>query len=61
MQVGMVLALEPMVTLGSWRVRVKKDRWTIVTVDGSLSAHFEVTIAVTEAGYELITPWPDRD
>ena len=61
MQVGMVLALEPMVTLGSWRVRVKNDGWTIVTVDGSLSAHFEVTIAVTEAGYELITPWPDRD
>lgn len=61
LQVGMVLAIEPMVTLGSWRVRVKNDGWTIVTADNSLSAHFEVTIVVTEKGYELITPWPDRD
>jgi methionyl aminopeptidase len=56
---GMVLAIEPMVTLGDWRVNVKKDGWTIVTADGSLSAHFEVTVVVTEDGYELITPWPD--
>lgn len=59
MQVGMVLAIEPMVTLGSWRVRVKNDGWTIVTADNSMSAHFEVSIAVTETGYELLTPWPD--
>lgn len=61
LQTGMVLALEPMITLGTWRVRVKNDGWTIVTADGSLSAHFEVTIAVTEKGYDLITPWPDQE
>lgn len=57
---GMVLAIEPMVTLGGWKVRMKNDGWTIVTTDGSKCAHFEVTIAVTEDGYDLITPWPDR-
>lgn len=56
---GMVLAIEPMVTLGTWRVKQKDDGWTIVTADGSTAAHFEVTIAVTDEGYELITPWPD--
>jgi methionyl aminopeptidase len=56
---GMVLAIEPMITLGSWKVRLKKDGWTVVTADGSPSAHFELTIAVTINGYELITPWPD--
>lgn len=59
LKTGMVLAIEPMVTLGTWKVRVKDDGWTIVTADKSTSAHFEVTIAVTDAGYELITPWPD--
>lgn len=57
---GMVLAIEPMVTLGDWRVVVKDDEWTIATRDHSMSAHFEVTIAVTKDGYDLITPWPDR-
>lgn len=60
MQTGMVLAIEPMITLGSWRVNVKDDGWTIVTADHSTAAHFEVTVAVTDDGYELITPWPDR-
>lgn len=59
LQTGMVLAIEPMVTLGTWKVKMKPDGWTIVTADGSTAAHFEVTIAVTEKGYELITPWPD--
>ncbi len=59
METGMVLAIEPMITLGSWHVRMKEDDWTIATADGSTSAHFEVTIAVTEDGYDLITPWPD--
>ncbi|MEN9558094.1 MAG: type methionyl aminopeptidase [Candidatus Parcubacteria bacterium] len=59
LKTGMVLAIEPMVTLGDWRVTVKDDEWTIVTVDRSLAAHFEVTIAVTDTGAELITPWPD--
>ncbi len=56
---GMVLAIEPMVTLGTWRVHVKPDAWTIVTDDHRPCAHFEVTIAVTRDGYQLITPWPD--
>ena len=59
MEEGMVLAIEPMVTLGDWRVDVKEDEWTIVTRDHSLAGHFEVTIAVTKDGYDLITPWPD--
>lgn len=59
LQTGMVLAIEPMVTLGDWRVYMKDDQWTIATDDGSLAAHFEVTVAVTDDGYELITPWPD--
>lgn len=57
---GMVLAIEPMITLGDWRVAMKDDGWTIVTRDHSLAAHFEVTVAVTDDGYELLTPWPDR-
>ena len=59
MRTGMVLAIEPMVTLGTWKVRIKEDEWTIATADGSVAAHFEVTIAVTDNGYDLITPWPD--
>ncbi len=59
MQEGMVLAIEPMVTLGTWKVRTKRDGWTIVTADGKPAAHFELTIVVTKTGYELITPWPD--
>ncbi|MCI0479464.1 type I methionyl aminopeptidase [Candidatus Uhrbacteria bacterium] len=58
---GMVLAIEPMVALGSWKIRMKDDGWTIVTKDGSPAAHFEVTVAVTKKGYDLITPWPDRE
>ncbi len=59
LKTGMVLAIEPMVTLGSWQVDMKDDGWTIVTDDGSIAAHFEVTIAVTDTGYDLVTPWPD--
>jgi len=46
----MVLAIEPMINAGGHEVRLLKDGWTAVTVDGSLSAHFEHSIAVTEAG-----------
>lgn len=56
---GMVIAIEPMVTQGAWKVKMKPDGWTIVTADGSVAAHFEVTVAVTDKGYDLITPWPD--
>ncbi len=60
LQTGMVIAIEPMITLGDWRVYMKDDQWTIATDDGSTSAHFEVTVAVTEEGYDLLTPWPDQ-
>jgi methionyl aminopeptidase len=52
---GMVLAIEPMVTMGHWEVRVLADRWTAVTEDGSLAAHFEHTVAVTAAGPDVLT------
>ena len=52
---GMVLAIEPMITMGSWEVRVLEDQWTAVTADGSLAAHFEDTIAITEDGPEVLT------
>jgi len=52
---GMCLALEPMVTMGTWRTKTLKDKWTVVTADGSLAAHFEHTIAITPTGTELLT------
>ena len=52
---GLVIAVEPMVNLGGWETRVLADDWTVVTEDGSLSAHFEHTIAVTEDGCEVLT------
>jgi methionyl aminopeptidase len=52
---GMVLAIEPMVTLGHWGVRVLADRWTAVTEDGGWAAHFEHTVAVTESGPDILT------
>ncbi|MFZ6014896.1 MAG: type I methionyl aminopeptidase [Patescibacteria group bacterium] len=58
LKAGMCLAIEPMVAAGDWRVKQKDDGWTIITADGSLAAHWEVTICVTHDGYELITPWP---
>lgn len=52
---GMVIAIEPMVTVGDWRTRKYADGWTIGTADGSLCAHFEHTVAVTENGPEILT------
>ncbi len=52
---GMVLALEPMATLGDWRITLEPDEWTFRTADGSLAAHFEHTIAVTKDGAEVLT------
>lgn len=52
---GMTIAVEPMATLGEWRVVVDPDGWTIRTRDGSLSAHFEDTLLVTEDGVEILT------
>lgn len=55
LQPGMVLAIEPMVTCGSPRVRMLADEWTAVTTDGSMSAHFEHTILITDHGPEPLT------
>jgi methionyl aminopeptidase len=52
---GLVLALEPMLNLGGDDTRALADGWTVVTADGSLSAHFEHTVAVTEDGHEILT------
>lgn len=52
---GMTLAVEPMVVAGSARTQVQADGWTVVTRDGSLAAHAEHTVAVTECGYEILT------
>ena len=52
---GLVLAIEPMVNVGTWRTRLLADDWTVVTEDGQLSAHFEHTVAVTEDGAEVLT------
>jgi methionyl aminopeptidase len=52
---GMTFALEPMVNVGDWRTRLLEDRWTVVTADGTRSAHFEHTVAVTKNGPEVLT------
>ncbi len=55
LQQGMTLALEPMITIGDYRVRIKDDKWTFVTRDKSLSAHAEHTVLVTPGGAEILT------
>lgn len=52
---GMVLALEPMLNMGTWDVRILRDNWTVVTADGKLSAHFEHTVAVTGNGGVILS------
>lgn len=52
---GMTLAVEPMINMGTWRVRWSKDGWTVRTADGSLSAHYENTILITENGPEILS------
>ncbi|MCT4686297.1 type I methionyl aminopeptidase [Vallitalea sp.] len=52
---NMVIAVEPMINIGRYEVRWLDDDWTVVTMDGSLSAHYENTICITEDGYELLT------
>lgn len=58
LRTGMVLAIEPMVNVGTWEVEVLADGWTVVTRDRKLSAHFEHTIALTENGPEVLTLSP---
>ncbi|MFA6216116.1 MAG: type I methionyl aminopeptidase [Candidatus Omnitrophota bacterium] len=55
LQSGMVIAIEPMVNMGSWECSVIENGWTAVTNDGSISAHFEHTVAITNAGPEILT------
>ena len=52
---GVVLAIEPMVNVGDFKVAILPDKWTIVTEDGSLSAHFEHTVAITGDGPRILT------
>lgn len=52
---GLVLALEPMVNMGTWKVKVMPDEWTVVTEDGKRSAHFEHSVAVTEEGPQILS------
>jgi methionyl aminopeptidase len=55
LQVGMVLAIEPMINAGTYDVKTMPDGWTIVTADGTPSAHFEHTVAITDHGPEILT------
>jgi methionyl aminopeptidase len=54
---GMVLAIEPMVNVGSHPIRVGDDNWSVYSQDGSLAAHFEFTVAITADGPRILTPW----
>ena len=54
---GMTFAIEPMVNVGGPEIRVGEDNWAVYSRDGSLAAHFEFTIAVTEDGPRILTPW----
>ena len=55
LRTGMTLAIEPIVNMGSKFTRTLRDRWTVVTIDNSLSAQFEHTVLVTEKGHEILT------
>jgi methionyl aminopeptidase len=52
---GMVLAIEPMVNIGSYKVKIKPDGWTVITSDSSLSAHYENTVVITNNGPDILT------
>lgn len=54
---GMILAIEPMVNAGKYKVKVLSDGWTVITADGSLSAHFEHSVAITDNGPEILSNW----
>lgn len=55
LRAGMTLAIEPMINMGTWRVKVLADGWTVVTADGAVSAHFEHNILITENDAEILT------
>ncbi len=54
---GLTMAIEPMVVTGTWRTKQLPDKWTVITRDNGLAAHFEHSIAVTENGPEILTQW----
>ena len=60
MRPGMVLAIEPMISLGDWRVKTADDGWTIEMSDGSMCAHYEHTVIVTARGHEVATRRPNE-
>ncbi len=60
LEAGMVLAVEPMVNAGRHTVRMGDDGWAVYSQDGSLAAHFEFTIAITEDGPRILTPWHEE-
>jgi methionyl aminopeptidase len=55
LQAGMTIAIEPMITMGDYTTRILDDKWTVVTADGSLAAHFEHTVAITKDGPKVLT------
>ncbi len=61
LRAGMVFTIEPMINEGTWEVEVLADKWTAVTLDRKLSAQCEHTLAVTEDGVEVLTPYPGED
>lgn len=61
LRAGMTLAIEPMINMGTYKVKTLADRWTLVTADGKPSAHFEHTVAITEDGPALLTLHPDDE
>lgn len=58
---GMVIAIEPMVTLGDWHVKTLDDKWTVATADGSLGAHFEHSVIIEADGTHILTQTDDHD
>ncbi len=58
---GMVLAIEPMVNVGTPPIRIGRDNWSVYSQDGSLAAHFEFTVAVTAEGPRILTPWHEEE
>jgi methionyl aminopeptidase len=60
LEAGMVLAIEPMVNAGGAEVRLGEDGWAVYSADGSLTAHFEFTVAITPDGPRILTPWHEN-
>ncbi|MEZ1318772.1 type I methionyl aminopeptidase [Pseudomonas fluorescens] len=60
LKTGMIFTIEPMLNAGKRQVRTLADGWTVVTRDGSLSAQWEHMVAVTDEGFQVLSPWPDR-